>query len=134
MALWILRAVFLVVAAGVGVTLTTETSFAAAPWFVFPAVMAGAGIILAIDILVPRKRIELISSVYFGVVVALFLTYVLGLAFAPLYELSGPSNRSYVDIARLLLGVALCYVCISMLMQTKDDFRFIIPYVELSKA
>ena len=28
---------------------------------------------------------------------------------------------------------AICYVCISVLIQTKDDFRFIIPYVEFSK-
>jgi uncharacterized protein YacL len=27
----------------------------------------------------------------------------------------------------------LCYTCISLLIQTKDDFRFIIPYVEFSK-
>jgi len=33
----------------------------------------------------------------------------------------------------LLLGMLLCYICISLLIQTKDDFRFIIPYVEFSK-
>jgi hypothetical protein len=27
----------------------------------------------------------------------------------------------------------ICYACISLLMQTKDDFRFIIPYIEFSK-
>jgi uncharacterized protein YacL len=32
-----------------------------------------------------------------------------------------------------LLTVVICYVCISTLLQTKDDFRFIIPYVEFSK-
>ena len=32
-----------------------------------------------------------------------------------------------------MLGLVLCYVCISLLMQTKDDFRFIIPYVEFAK-
>ena len=29
--------------------------------------------------------------------------------------------------------MALCYSCISLVLQTKDDFRFIIPYVEFSK-
>ena len=32
-----------------------------------------------------------------------------------------------------MLGMVLCYICISLLMQTKDDFRFIIPYVEFAK-
>ena len=31
------------------------------------------------------------------------------------------------------LGVVLVYTCISLLLQTKDDFRFIIPYVEFAK-
>jgi uncharacterized protein YacL len=34
---------------------------------------------------------------------------------------------------RLLITVICCYVSISLLLQTKDEFRFIIPYVEFSK-
>ena len=30
-------------------------------------------------------------------------------------------------------GITICYGCISLLWQTKDDFRFVIPYVEFSK-
>jgi uncharacterized protein YacL len=33
----------------------------------------------------------------------------------------------------LFLTVVCCYVCISTLLQTKDEFRFIIPYVEFSR-
>ena len=33
----------------------------------------------------------------------------------------------------LVIGMVMCYTCISLLMQTKNDFRFIIPYVEFSK-
>ena len=33
----------------------------------------------------------------------------------------------------LIIGMCICYACITVLMQTKDDFRFIIPYVEFSK-
>mgnify|MGYP001768524487 CR=1 FL=1 len=39
----------------------------------------------------------------------------------------------YSDHVQLLLGMFLSYLCISLLMQTKDDFRFIIPYIEFSK-
>jgi uncharacterized protein YacL len=34
---------------------------------------------------------------------------------------------------RILITVVCCYVTISTLLQTKDEFRFIIPYVEFSK-
>ena len=29
--------------------------------------------------------------------------------------------------------MVLCYTCVSLLMQTKDDFRFVIPYIEFAK-
>jgi uncharacterized protein YacL len=37
------------------------------------------------------------------------------------------------NLARLLITTICCYVCVSTLFQTKDEFRFIIPYVEFSK-
>jgi uncharacterized protein YacL len=37
------------------------------------------------------------------------------------------------DITRVTITVICCYVTISTLLQTKDEFRFIIPYVEFSK-
>ncbi len=44
-----------------------------------------------------------------------------------------PAKSIAVDWVPLLLGMVLCYLCISLLLQTKDDFRFIIPYVEFVK-
>jgi uncharacterized protein YacL len=61
-------------------------------------------------------------------IVGLFLAYIVDLAFHSL-----PLGDRVRDGVHLVLSVSLCYVCISMLMQTKDDFRFIIPYVEFAK-
>ena len=33
----------------------------------------------------------------------------------------------------LVVSVGCCYLAISFVFQTKDDFRFVIPYVEFSK-
>jgi uncharacterized protein YacL len=47
-----------------------------------------------------------------------------------------PSEREQIRRRRtiaLFLTVVCCYVCISTLLQTKDEFRFIIPYVEFSR-
>ena len=38
-----------------------------------------------------------------------------------------------LHLMRLFTIVVTCYVAVSILLQTKDDFRFIIPYVEFSK-
>ena len=132
MALWILRSVFLVVAAGLGVFLSTSQPSGAnapSPWLTFLAVMVGALAVIGVDVALRQKRIDMISCVYFGIVVGLFLTLLLGLAVKPIL------NNWNIDEFQFQLVTAtfLCYVCISMLIQTKDDFRFIIPYVEFAK-
>ncbi|MDP6636567.1 MAG: PIN/TRAM domain-containing protein [Phycisphaerae bacterium] len=38
-----------------------------------------------------------------------------------------------VQLIKLLLGAASVYVCVSVVLQTRDDFRFIVPYVEFAK-
>lgn len=32
-----------------------------------------------------------------------------------------------------MLGICICYFTISIVMRTKDDFRFVVPYVEFAK-
>jgi uncharacterized protein YacL len=92
--------------------------------------MVGAISIIVIDLAIPRKRIEVITCVYFGIVIALTLTYFATSAMEP-FLLN--QNPKYKSILQILGGVALSYICISWLIQTRDDFRFIIPYVEFSK-
>lgn len=38
-----------------------------------------------------------------------------------------------VQLIKLLIGAASVYVCVSFVLQTRDDFRFILPYVEFAK-
>jgi uncharacterized protein YacL len=129
--------VFLLVAAGAGFTVINGPAFS--DWegsviWVFVGVILGTLAIVALDLAIARKRIELISCIYFGIVVGLFLTYLVSLAIGPLLLAPNMQDPSaYKDTVVLLLGVALCYACISMLLQTKDDFRFVIPYVEFAK-
>jgi uncharacterized protein YacL len=93
------------------------------PWTVFLVVMGMAVAVIIGDIYVPRKRIDTISAVYFGLLVGVLLTYILSIAAAPLLERTGNTGP-------LVTAVIACYLCISVLIQTKDDFRFLIPYVE----
>lgn len=108
-------------------------------WLIFFLFILGAALIVIADILIRNKRIDMISSVYFGLVVGLFLTYVVRMALTPLFNLSGADQAGAIkpdmlqSIIISFLGISLCYICISFLWQTRDDFRFIIPYVEFSK-
>jgi uncharacterized protein YacL len=131
MDLIILRCVFLLCAGGVSAiinaSLNTANSNELMPWLVFTGVMSLALIVVIADIYAPRKRIDTITSVYFGVLVGVLLTYVLSIALAPLLQQT--FNVTPLTV-QLVIALVLCYVCTSVLLQTKDDFRFLIPYVE----
>ena len=131
MDLIILRCVFLLCAGGVSAiinaSLNTASSTEATPWLVFTGVMSLALVVVIGDIYAPRKRIDTITSVYFGVLVGVLLTYVLSIALAPLLQQT--FNVTPLTV-QLVIALVLCYVCTSVLLQTKDDFRLLIPYVE----
>jgi uncharacterized protein YacL len=129
MALWILRAVFLVTVSGVGVSLLRSDVFTSFRDFLAVLVISLA--VIGLDIAVREKRIDIISCVYFGIVVGLILTFVVGAAMTPLMG-ANPRPEVFNGIM-LIVGVVLCYASISFLLQTRNDFRFIIPYVEFAK-
>jgi uncharacterized protein YacL len=136
MPLIVLRCVFLLVAAGLSVSfirsgIAREDSHWMT-WGVFAGMMLLALGVIALDIAIRRKRLDVLSAVYFGLVVGLFMTYILGLAITPLQHTLAMGEKDHACVM-LVLGMVLCYVCISLLLQTKDDFRFIIPYVEFAK-
>src|SRR5262249_11436425 len=96
----------------------------------FLAVMLVAAGVLGADIAIRRKRLDTITAVYFGTIIGLFLTYVFRLALSPLLS---SADQWLADWFGMALATIVCYTCISVLLQTKDDFRFIIPYVEFAK-
>ncbi|MEO8493469.1 MAG: PIN domain-containing protein [Planctomycetota bacterium] len=135
MLLWILRGIFLLAAVGVGFAVINAPGPGAPtfeyPWLVFVAIVTSAVALIGFDAATPRKRIDVISCIYFGILIGLFLSWVVGYIMDPL--MTQYQIESYKNSAQLVVGIMFCYFCISMLVQTRDDFRFIIPYVEFSK-
>lgn len=128
MALIILRCIFLLVAGGISALVNSQIGSRGPdwlPWAVFGGIMGLALAVIVIDVYVRRKQIATITAVYFGLLVGVLLTYVLSIATIPVLE-----RFQHAYAAQLILGMVLCYICISVLLQTKDDFRFLIPYVE----
>ena len=136
LALLVVRFMFLLVAGGIGVQVARNKVLADQPgWYAivaFAGVMIFALAMIGFDILFRRKQLDVITAIYFGLIIGLFLTYVLRLALEPILS-AGTLLDDWATIIVTLVGMVLCYACISVLLQTKDDFRFIIPYVEFSK-
>jgi uncharacterized protein YacL len=127
MALIIIRCIFLLCAGGLSAIINSALTDVprSVPWLVFVGIMSTAVAMVVVDIYAPRKRIDTISSLYFGVLIGVLLSYVLWIALSPLLEKS-----VHGEALRLIIALPLCYICTSVLLQTKDDFRFLIPYVE----
>ena len=84
------------VAAGLGVQLIRSPILGQdpeyLPWIVFGGIMALSIAVISVDVLFPRKQLDALTSVYFGLIVGLFLTYVLRLALNPILPESGPRS------------------------------------------
>ncbi|MCU0709276.1 MAG: hypothetical protein MUF23_13385, partial [Pirellula sp.] len=133
-----LRIIFIVAAASVGASLAQSplvriaddpgTPNLITPYMIFSGVLMIAFSVIALDMLFPKKRIEVISAIYFGLLIGVIFTNLLTLAMEPF--LTGNRYASYISLGILTV---MCYACVSLLLQTKDDFRFVIPYVEFAR-
>jgi uncharacterized protein YacL len=134
MALLILRVVFLAVAIALGMSLANSKQLEAyegwVTWVAFLGVLLAAIGVLAADSSIRRKKLDTITAVYFGMFIGLVLTYVFRIALTPFLDRVSDDIVNWIQLG---IGAIVCYSCISILLQTKDDFRFIIPYVEFAK-
>jgi uncharacterized protein YacL len=133
MLVWILRGLFGILLLGLATGALLQLVDKSQPErgiAAFVGILAlGAGVILA-DMRIKNKQITTISSVYFGLLLGVLLGTLFTAALEPFMQ---EWPRTWVSGLRLLVTVFCCYVSISTLLQTKDEFRFIIPYVEFSK-
>ena len=139
MALIILRVVYLFICGGAIVSLYYPETYGGQPDL--PPFIDEHPIVTAIlmilatqsvtvfDVLIGPKRIEVISAIYFGLLVGVLLAYLLAQGF----DLVIPVNSVFKTAMILATTVVMPYICISLLLQTKDDFRFVIPYVEFAR-
>lgn len=86
---------------------------------------------LVIDWREKNKQMTTVSAVGFGLLVGLLIGALLWLVLEPFIGMWFVAPMT--QFTRLLITLICCYFCISFLLQTKDEFRFIIPYVEFSK-
>jgi len=137
--LWIFRGLFLLAALGAGLAISTilnnkgvygDDPATADRWATFMVVIcvAAAGLTILLDIVFSRRPVQSFTAAFFGLLV--------GVVMASLFRFvlqATPMPQYFVDAAYLLMLTIFCYLGVSVIMQTKDNFRFIIPYVEFSR-
>ena len=144
MPLLILRSFFILASSGIGVAIVRGgvigSSAGGLTTFVLLVILALA--VVGLDMAFPKKKIAGISAYYFGLLIGLITTYIMGLALEPFFEENVGEAAGSGDAAALTLrqGVTatllliFSYCGISFLLQTRNDFRFIIPFVEFQRS
>lgn len=94
-------------------------------------------IVVGIDILTPVKRISSIMGVLLGLLVGLLATLVVSGLFDLLLQswsdISWGQWKPVIQSVKIIVGICLGYLGVITVLQTQDDFRLVIPYVEFAK-
>ncbi|MBN2476847.1 MAG: PIN/TRAM domain-containing protein [Pirellulales bacterium] len=143
MGLIILRCVFVMVSIGLAIiVINSGVIHETSEWMTWAVFLGLPGLsvgVILLDVFIRQKHLDIISAVYFGMIVGLFMAYVASLALAPLFSTDDPAPGAQQHLravqfnVQLVLGLVFCYICISLLIQTRHDFRFLIPFVEFAR-
>lgn len=152
MILWLIRALFVLLTVSLmlySFNREQGTSFEGAngsggveEFFVYQAtIMITCAVVLAIgilvDLLVRRKSVAALGGIFFGLMAGLLVGVAFNKVLDLIYVAFNISDVSGFGLAREPISGAInilcCYLAIVFIMETKDDFRFIVPYVEFSK-
>ena len=142
MLMWLLRGAYVAVLLGVAAyavaffaTESVDQPFVGGA--VALAIVTLGGVVMYADLREREKQIATVSGVYVGLLLGLLLGWLFSLVVEPIIDGSFSGTRAQVAQLKLIWRAAItmicCYTTISTLLQTKDDFRFIIPYVEFAK-
>ena len=136
MLLAILRLLFLLAMAGIGLLFgralapsDEQLAIPQLPLYMMLAFMGAAVVVIVLDFSLRRKNISLVSAVFFGLVVGLVVAMLLG----PVVDITVWIPERAREPVKVGIAVIASYLAISLILQTKDDFRFIIPYIEFAK-
>ena len=89
---------------------------------------------LALDILTPTKKLATIAGVFFGLFFGLVASFAVSMVIDLLSKsYDAPAILPYLSALKILFGIVLCYLGVSAVLQTQDDLRLVIPYVEFSR-
>ena len=150
MILHILRALFVLLMTAVGWFFLKHRAqpLGDMSWLALVIAIVISLVFITIDVVSPRKKLAIFSGTILGLLVGLFIAY--GLSFvvdmlvdqyvtrlpeatAKERETLNERREALILFINVTIGMVCTYLAISFILQTKDDFRFIIPYVEFRK-
>lgn len=139
--IWLLRAIFLVLLVIFSAILIVSDSstqgggLRLVTWW--PLAVLGTllffGGVVAVDSLTPKRKLSTVSAVIVGLIGGVLITFILGLVLDLFAEVYGLGGTKLLSPIKVMIGLGICYLTITTVLQTQNDFRLVIPYVEFAK-
>ncbi|MEZ0229058.1 MAG: PIN/TRAM domain-containing protein [Planctomycetota bacterium] len=130
--IYVLRAIFFASAVGIGVYISRVES-TIDPFFSMIIAGALAGVVIIVEALSARSSIATVSAVVFGLIIG-FLAANLFIGVVSLMgDFETKEGQAALRYIRLALTLVFCFLGVTYILRTKDDVRFIVPYVEFQK-
>ena len=144
MLIWIFRAIFFVIILAVLVGNLTLDEISGEEiagelnranfCVIFWSGLGLATIALLVDVFTPKKSLAALAGVFFGLLVGIFFSWGLAQVLDLVNEIYNfELHPISLQTIKWMMGVCICFLVISIVMRTKDDVRFVIPYVEFAK-
>lgn len=90
-------------------------------------------IVVAVDWLTPKGSLNALAGIFFGLLVGVLISWAMSPLLEMINELYFEMGPDSMQISKWIMGICICYLTISLVIRTKDDVRFVIPYVEFSR-
>lgn len=143
MVLQVIRALFVLLMGAIGwfFLSNAQSPGGANAWLAMPITLTLGVLFVCVDILSPRRKLAVFSGTILGLMVGVAIAYALSFVITLLVDqvqidpphFTAEMRNVLINFLDVAVGTVCCYLSISFVLQTRDDFRFIIPYVEFAR-
>ncbi len=129
--IWGLRSVFVLFAGLIGLQLA-DLLFTGSPIHGFFGGVFTALFFVAVEIGFTRRYISIISIVMFGLMCGFIVSaiFINGLFLVPWMKAQSEEIRNWIQFGITFL---ICYLSTVIIIQTKDDLKFVVPFIEFQR-
>jgi len=90
-------------------------------------------LVVAAEWLTPKKSLFTLTGVFFGLLIGMFLAWAMNQVIMMMNEFYWDLKEESLRMGLWVADLCLCYLCVTIVVKTKDDFRFLVPYVEFTR-
>jgi uncharacterized protein YacL len=126
--LHVVRALFVLACGTVG--WVTGIDLYSQPWMGLFVGLGAGSIFMALQMLATRQLASVVVTLVIGILVGCLMSYFLIKVLDLLNEDMAPKARMYRNFA---IAVVLSFLSVLTILHVKDDFKFVIPFVELKR-